>query len=634
MSLKQTSRAMLFLALLWTALATPACKAPVGVRQVGFEQAYLALHGNVLSSGEPSRSSHALLEYFGLGKLHDENPAQALELLKEATLREGIRAPHAALAELHYHLAMKTRDRGHFLAASVHAYIYLFGEFVDPPNPFATHYRLACDLYNRSLAQALSTRDGEVQIESVESDTPLGHMKIDCERTGFPWGPEAFSTFLPADAYDTRGLRERVRTQGLGVPLIAVQSQSGTKAMEALHMARKVRLPATAFLRVHGGLAALQAGEIHATLELYLTSDVARVDVDGQLVPLESDVTTPLAYTLESSEIWDFDISGFLSGRLTDVKTGVFALQPYQPGKIPLVLVHGTASSPATWAQTVNGLLLDPRIAARYQVWLALYNTGNPIAYSTAMVREALQELVTELDPERRDPALSKMVVVGHSQGGIITRMLVASSGEFVWRTLSDTAFADAKLTPEHRELLQRCIFFEPLPFISRVVFIATPHGGSFRAGGWVSALARRLVSLPRDVANTAEGMLTRRDLPPQLWKTPTSVENMAPDSHFIRNLPKLPLAEGVRMNSIIAVRPHSGPPEAGDDGIVQYTSAHIEGAESEFIVPHNHSCQGTPEAIGELRRILLEHAGVERTGGVRRTEGAGVQRASGTSDS
>ena len=612
MSLKQALRAAQFLALL-LALALPACKAPVGVRQVGFEQAYLASHENVLSNGELSRASRALLEYFGLGKAHEEDPAAAVKALTEAAMREGMRAPHAALAELHYHIAARGGAREHFLASAVHAYLYLFGEFGDSPNPFATHYRLACDLYNRSLAQALSTRNGEVRIEGLEADTPIGRLSIDCERTGFPWGPEAFSTFLPADTYEARGLRERVRTQGLGVPLIAVQSQSGSKVMESLHMARKVKLPATAFLRVHGGVDALEAGEITATLELYLTSASPRIEVAGQSVPLESDLTTPLAYTLEGSDIWNFDIQGFLSGRLAEVQTGVFALQPYQAGKIPLVLVHGTASSPATWAQTVNGILLDPRIAAHYQVWLALYNTGNPIAYSAAMVREALRDLVAELDPEKRDPALSQAVVVGHSQGGIITRMLVASSGESTWRTLSDTPFAEAKLTPEHREMLTRCLYFEPLPFVSRVVFISTPHGGSFRAGGWVSALARRLVSLPRDVANTAEGMLMRRDLPKQLWKTPTSVENMAPDSHFIRNLSSLPLAERVRMNSIIAVRPHSGPLEEGDDGIVKYTSAHIDGAETEFIVPHGHSCQGTPEAIGELRRILLEHAGVDR---------------------
>lgn len=38
------------------------------------------------------------------------------------------------------------------------------------------------------------------------------------------------------------------------------------------------------------------------------------------------------------------------------------------------------------------------------------------------------------------------------------------------------------------------------------------------------------------------------------------------------------------------------------------YTSAHLDGVESELVVPYGHSCQMEPPVIEEVRRILIEH--------------------------
>jgi len=51
-----------------------------------------------------------------------------------------------------------------------------------------------------------------------------------------------------------------------------------------------------------------------------------------------------------------------------------------------------------------------------------------------------------------------------------------------------------------------------------------------------------------------------------------------------------------------------NGPPELGNDGVVKYTSAHVEYVDSEFVVRSGHGCQGNPRTIEEVRRILLEH--------------------------
>jgi len=47
-------------------------------------------------------------------------------------------------------------------------------------------------------------------------------------------------------------------------------------------------------------------------------------------------------------------------------------------------------------------------------------------------------------------------------------------------------------------------------------------------------------------------------------------------------------------------------PLDQEDDGVVEYSSAHIEPVDSEFVVRHcNHSAQMNPRAIEEVRRIL-----------------------------
>jgi hypothetical protein len=60
--------------------------------------------------------------------------------------------------------------------------------------------------------------------------------------------------------------------------------------------------------------------------------------------------------------------------------------------------------------------------------------------------------------------------------------------------------------------------------------------------------------------------------------------------------------------NSIIAVR-GAGPIEEDEDGVVAYRSAHLDGVESELVIRSGHSLQDQPEAVEEVRRILLFHA-------------------------
>jgi pimeloyl-ACP methyl ester carboxylesterase len=285
-------------------------------------------------------------------------------------------------------------------------------------------------------------------------------------------------------------------------------------------------------------------------------------------------------------------------------------LSPYRPGRIPLVLIHGTFSSPVTWAELVNELENDPETSTRYQPWLFIYPTGNPVPYSAGVLAETLREAVHELDPEGRDPALSEMVIVGHSQGGLLARLAVVDSGDAFWRTQSSRPFDEIDLAPDARALLQRSLFFEPLPFVRRVIFIATPHGGSnladIRFASWISRFVKMPVTLTTlmvDVARHGNDQIFLQ----RLQRLPTSLDNMASGNPFLRTLSKLPISPDVVAHSIIGVR--GGPNPDGGDGVVRFRSAQLEGVASELVIDSGHSVHTNPQAIQEVRRILLEHA-------------------------
>jgi hypothetical protein len=209
------------------------------------------------------------------------------------------------------------------------------------------------------------------------------------------------------------------------------------------------------------------------------------------------------------------------------------------------------------------------------------------------------------------------MVVIGHSQGGLLTKLTAVDSGTRFWDRISKKPFDEVEVSPETRALLQQSIFFTPLPFVARVVFVATPHHGAILAGRRLGALAARLITLPvgvfgglaRAVASTGDATLIAA-----LSKPPTAIDNMSPRNPALRILVSIPVSSRIPAHSIIAVK-GEGPQEEGDDGVVTYQSAHIDGVVSEFVVRWDHSCQGQPEVIEEIRRILLEHAAMRREG-------------------
>ncbi|MBW2362825.1 MAG: hypothetical protein JRG84_18155 [Deltaproteobacteria bacterium] len=651
------------LALLSPILATLAvgCATPIGVYPLDQRAIRQILTVDAISAEQPSVTSRQVLLRLGLSDRFRHDPETVLAELHALTIEELTTDQLFALAEYSYlHATALQRActraprvrgarprrprkesskpecsaaRRYYVAASMYAYAFAFPEASrPPPGDLDPRLRTAVDIYNLAITSAVRRLHGVVAPRDVSFPLHLGTLELVLDRQGLRYADRHLVDFVPAAQLGVRGLRNRYRRHGVGAPFVARVTHADAVPLSSARIMENVRVPVTIFIRYQNLNRGLRTGELHGRIEVYDESRASEVEVNGRRVPLEYEPTAALAYSLEHSRLWDFELAGYRRGDVLPVDDGLVMLGPYQRGKIPVVLVHGTASSPARWAEMLNEFQSDPILRARYQFWIFMYTTGNPILYSASLLRESLQNVLVEVDPDERDAALRRMVVIGHSQGGLLTKLQVISSGTRFWDNLTDRPFEEVEIHEETREILSKALFFEPLPSVERVVFISTPHRGSFLAGNWMGRIASSLFTAPQEllgagldlaragvdvvgsaVDRTGEAFARSNDgddamLQREMERLPSSVDNMNSKNHFIRTLQSIPVDGRVRAHSIIPVR-GDAPPEGQNDGVVEYESAHIDEAESELVVYRSsHSTQSHPSTIQETRRILLEH--------------------------
>jgi hypothetical protein len=347
-----------------------ACAAPISVTPLDPQTAQRELTRNVLSVGEPSRFSQIILNRADLSVRFDKDPEAALRTLHTAAV-SGQHEPQVlfALAELSFLHAERTKQRPYYFAAALYAYAFLFPPPETPaPELYDPRARAACDLYNRGLTKALLASDGQrVDFAGGVFPLPFGELELAFDAAQLTWLDRRLTDFVSVADVDVKGLRNRYRRPGLGAPFAA--STVAGAARSGLEVPASVKLPVTAFLRREDPWAQLRTRRLQARLELYRTFETETVQVGDRRVPLEAEPTAALAAELSVSDVWDLELGGFLAGDVfrQRLPTQLFALEPYQPGRIPVVFVHGTASSPARWAEMFNELQNDPGIGQRFQ---------------------------------------------------------------------------------------------------------------------------------------------------------------------------------------------------------------------------------------------------------------------------
>jgi len=589
------------------------CATPVGTRITNPREVQRYLTRSALTDDRPSDFSLNQLRRYDLLGEYEDDPDAALAKLHAAALAEGF-PPSAlfALAELSFLRAQRTELRSGYAAAVIYSYALLFpGDGRPPLDGLDPRTRIAADLYNRALTSAFRrTQRGRLEIApGSEIALPFGRIDVTRSPDLLQMGGMELYDLQPVAELEIRGLRNRYRQPGIGAPL-AAKMRPLPGVVPVVPVGSKGQVPLTAVVRIDSPLEGLRTGDLHGRLELFASLDTDAIEIDGRAIPLEAEPTAALASSLAESRFWKTELQTFLGSAIGVRKeSALFGLRPYRKGRIPIVLVHGTASSPGRWSDLVNDLAADELLRRRYAFWFFTYDSGNPIPYSAHQLREALEQAVARGDPDGGDPCLSDMVVIGHSQGGLLTKLLVIDSGNAFWANLSDKPFDEVKVAPETKQLLRDALFVKPLPFVREVIFLATPQRGSYLAGPqFVRRLAEYFVRLPGDVARLgADAATGTTGL--SVTRIPTSIDNMSPGHPFIRALAGIPVSPGVTAHSIIAVDDDRPLDQAGD-GVVKYQSAHIEGVASERIVRSPHSgMQAAPDTVEEVRRILLAHS-------------------------
>lgn len=532
-----------------------------------------------------------------------------------------------ALSELAYVEGKKAERAGHtgealnqYGIALTNSYDYLFSdELQSTRNPYDPQFRSVCDLYNESLEDTLRLLCEQNRLQPGQTytiETADQRFVVRTEMRG-GWRPDEFERYEFVSDYKIETLRNRHTTYGLGVPLIAVRRPPDPNDPREEYYPDGLSYAVTALMRRIEPENPAAGESPTCVLEFFDPLRANQIQLADHWVPLETDLTTPLAYFLDSPEYRQRDqaTEGLLNPEDSQENRGLYMLEPYDPDRIPVLMVHGLWSSPLTWMDMFNDLRSFPEIRERYQFWFYLYPSGQPFWISATQLRSDLIAMRETFDAARRDKPLDQMVLVGHSMGGLVSRMQTIDSGDEFWNIVSDQPPEKLAGPEEDRVKLISALFFQPNPSIRRVITIGTPHRGSEFANEYTRWLARKLIKLPTLAVST--GRRLARENPnlfrdTQLLTASNAIDSLAPDSPIFPVMMRARRSPRVKYHNIVGIleNPSLLTSQAGrGDGVVAYESAHMDDVESELVVNAEHtSIHMTGKAIFEVRRILLNH--------------------------
>lgn len=585
----------------------------------------------VVSKPEPSERTQQLLRRYVLDQTYETDPVKVLNVLKGQCRGKPSLTEVHALAELaqiegDWIARVGKRDEANrmYATAVLHSYQFLFDDQLDLfRNAYDPQFRSISDIYNRSLEsliKGLIEQDemivgNEIEIQGIDETLRL---KINVEGR---WSDQKFERFELVNDFEVKGLENEYRTYGLGVPMIAVRKQLGQLTTNEKYYPPGLSLPLTAFMQVTPQTVQLTGGAAkttYAELKLIDPLQQTMVTVNGRRAPLESDISTPMAYYLNDPILNSnvFATLALLDADFAKNFQGLYMLEPYDPDKIPVVMIHGFWSSPTTWLQMFNDLRASKDVRDHYQFWFYMYPTGQPFWITAAQAREDLSRARRELDPNHRSTALDQMVLVGHSMGGLVARTQTIDSGEDFWNLVTDEEFSKVQGDADSLEKLEKVFFFEANPSVKRVVTIATPHEGSFFANRTTRWLSHKAFTLPQLTRGEHEKLMQKnRDIfgDSEFAQIKTSVDSLTPGAPFIRVLNDKSFASDIKVHNIYGkVSSSQFFTKVGNDkgdGVVSLESATAIQADSQLEVDAEHvDVHQSPKAILEVRRILIDH--------------------------
>ena len=454
----------------------------------------------------------------------------------------------------------------------------------------------AIPVYNERLSrflEALNKNQDAISDSQLLFASPGGVRRLTIKGPASFTPPEA--RLIPVDILEFEGdyAEHQSKVSGVGAPLVASKSTDRI-GFESYRLNQPLR-NLTALMRFKGNT---------ASLELMDPYQAHKISVAGKQHQLAADYGAAVMYGLSKSRIDKLGLARLLDPQKFSDTSVLTFLQPYDPERIPVLMIHGLDSTPATWAPAFFDIIQDEEIRDHYQFWVFSYPSGYPYPYSASLLREQLEEVQQEV-PDHKD-----MVIVGHSMGSLVTRLMITDVGESMWLKLFGKPPEETEIGGSSRQLLEDSLIFNHAPNIDRAIMVAGPHRGSEGADNPIVRLLNRLVKLPgfmADVRNAAASVATADASAFALKRAPSSVDTLSPNNPFVKEINKYPIHPSIPYHSVMGDRGKGDTPDSSD-GIVAYWSSHLKGAQSEKIVPSGHSAHHHPVGIEEIERILKLH--------------------------
>ncbi len=419
------------------------------------------------------------------------------------------------------------------------------------------------------------------------------------------YSPDYFDQLQPAEDFELEKLAHH-RRAGAGVALMALRENRHREPLETFYPPEAITRPVTAVATV---ATVAKSSATRHEVRIELVCPLSHENEGGKA--LAADFSVPWGALLaRSGKLKQSQWLDFLS-RTPSRPPRLYLMEPYNPNKEPLIMIHGLLSSPLVWAKLSNELWADEAVRRRYQIWHFHYNTSAPALYSARLLRAQLHELRRQLDPEGDDPAMRHTTLVTHSMGGLVGKALAVRPGDAFWEAAFTVPPEKLTMNAEDRAMLHDAFSWEPDRSIRRIIFIAVPHRGSDfadnpvgRIGSWLTVPPTPFRQFYERISAANPGAFTPAYAELGSGRL-DSVNSLSPRQPTLRILASLPVPPAVQIHSIIGNRGKAGPLERSSDGVVPYVSSHLSNAVSEKIVPEGHGCVSHPDTMAEVRRLL-----------------------------
>ncbi|WP_122898107.1 alpha/beta hydrolase [Acinetobacter sp. B51(2017)] len=510
-----------------------------------------------------------------------------------------------------------------------YSYAYMFQSKRAPEDRIFDNRQVQIrDFYNQSIAKMISVYALRHKPTHVPSTIQVGQSRYHLNFDAYPeLKNQPIEQLISTYNLNFSGLRSITRRDGFGSEFAVVLPENRAERptpyiVDPLRYAYKngvnpnihaARYLAATITAQPKGTQSVERILNHSDFELsaFDPYQYDSVKVDRKTYPLAANFSAPYGLWLAQNNLGK---SAYLSlidrdDRLT--MPHLYMLEPYNPNKKVIILVHGLASSPEAWVRLTNDMMGDPVLREHYQVWQVFYSTNMPIIESRFQIYALLNQAFAQVHAQAA--AKNGAVLVGHSMGGIISRLLV-SDADITQQTL---ALMNSRQLNQYRNLpiVRQRMLMKSIPNIERAIFLASPHRGTDFADRWFTKAARKIIKLPGAFLTAiGDALLDEDPSLKELWKhiDHSLIQNGPSDlshrSKFIQLTQDIQPRAGLPFHSIIGNNTGLDDPLKINDDVVPYQSAHLANARSEKVIRGSHSIQETPEAVLELRRILRLH--------------------------